>query len=51
MLNKREKKELCKMRTVLGNSVTPLNNIPIIWVPEEEEREKVAGSLFEFIWV
>lgn len=40
-LNKREKKELCKMRINLGNSVTSSDiKIHIIGVLEEEEREK-----------
>ena len=47
-LNKREK-ELCKMKTDLGNSVTPSNiiNILIIGVSEVEEREKGAENLSE----
>lgn len=36
----KRKKELCKMRIDLGNSVSPSNNTQIIRVPEIEEREK-----------
>ena len=40
--------KICKIRIHLGKSATPasINNICIIGIPEEEEKEKGEGNLF-----
>lgn len=52
-MNKRVREELSNTRTDLGNSelsdFIKRSNICIIGIPEEGEKEKMAGNLFEDI--